>query len=680
MIGKRIGGRYEVLKYIGGGGMSRVYLAHDVILDRGVAVKVLNYDFSNEEELKRRFMREALSATSLTHPHIVDIFDVGEDGDVHYLVMEYIEGQTLKEFIVSHGPLSPERALPIMQQLISAISNAHYNGIVHRDIKPQNILMDLDGNVKITDFGIAMALSATAHTKTNSVLGTVHYLSPEQARGGMATKKSDIYSVGIVFYELLTGKLPFSGESAVSIALKHLQEETPSVRALFPSIPQSVENVIIRATAKDAASRYSSADEMQDDLATVLSADRVNEAKFQVLFDDEATRAMPAIMDSTGFGHVEQTVEHEPVQKEKESKLPESKEEPESKKVKKAKKAKKAKKRKKWPFVIAGLVVAALLIFLFINLFGLKKVEVPDVTDRLEAEAIDILKEEGFKIKESIEELSDEVDAGKVIKTNPEANKVREVGTEITLYVSIGKEMVEIDDYIGHDYDRVASILDREGYKSVDSIGEFSDKPIGTILEQDPEAGSEVVPSETEVVFTISKGKDIFKLGNLHDLDEAGFVEYAKKNGIDIVVVKEEHSAKVAAGRVVSQTPSAGTEIERGGKVQVVLSKGPEEKPIKYIIKEIPIEYILEEPPVNEDGEPDEDGEPEEEPERKPQSIRIYVQDRKHSLADPIDEFTITEDTVKKITIELEEGQRGAYRIMRDSTLIAEDTFDYSDN
>ena len=250
MIGKRIGGRYEVLKYIGGGGMSRVHLAHDVILDRDVAIKVLNYDFSNEEELKRRFMREALSATSLMHPHIVDIFDVGEDGDIHYLVMEYVEGQTLKEFIVSNGPLSPEQALPIMQQLVSAISNAHYNGIVHRDIKPQNILMDLEGNVKITDFGIAMALSATAHTKTNSVLGTVHYLSPEQARGGMATKKSDIYSVGIVFYELLTGKLPFSGESAVSIALKHLQEETPSVRALYPAIPQSVENVIIKATAK----------------------------------------------------------------------------------------------------------------------------------------------------------------------------------------------------------------------------------------------------------------------------------------------------------------------------------------------------------------------------------------------------------------------------------------------
>lgn len=676
MIGKRIGGRYEVLKYIGGGGMSRVYLAHDIILDRDVAVKVLNYDFSNEEELKRRFMREALSATSLTHPHIVDIFDVGEDGNIHYLVMEYIEGQTLKEFIVSNGPLSPERALPIMQQLISAISNAHYNGIVHRDVKPQNILMDLEGNVKITDFGIAMALSATAHTKTNSVLGTVHYLSPEQARGGMATKKSDIYSVGIVFYELLTGKLPFSGESAVSIALKHLQEETPSVRALFPSIPQSVENVIIKATAKDSASRYNSADEMQEDLSTVLSAERANEKKFQVMFDDEATRAIPAIVDSTGFGNVEKTVKHEPIKQEEKIEEPKGTEE---------KPKKQKKKRKKWPFIVAGILAIALIAFLLVNLIGFKKVNVPDVANLSEEEAVEILKQEGFKIKGSVEELSDDVELGKVIKTNPAAGKEREIGTEITLVISLGKEMIEMDDYIGHDYERVSNILD--GYQSVESVGEFSDKPIGTILKQDPEAGTEIAPSETDVVFTISKGKDIFKLGDLRNLDESGFIKYAKENGIDIIVVKEEPSENVKKGHVISQTPSEGTEIERGSKVQVVLSKGPADKPVKYIIKEIPIEYLeetstVEEEEDSEEGEEGAENEGEEtpEPERTPQNIRIYIQDRKNSLADPIEEFTITEDVVKKITIELEEGQRGAYRIMRDSTLIAEDTFNYNDN
>lgn len=669
MIGKRIGGRYEVLKYIGGGGMSRVYLAHDVILDRDVAVKVLNYDFSNEEELKRRFTREALSATSLTHPNIVDIFDVGEDGDTHYLVMEYVEGQTLKEFIVSNGPLSPEQAIPIMQQIISAISNAHYNEIVHRDIKPQNILMDLEGNVKITDFGIAMALSATAHTKTNSVLGTVHYLSPEQARGGMATKKSDLYSVGIVFYELLTGKLPFSGESAVSIALKHLQEETPSVRALYPSIPQSVENVIIKATAKDAAARYNTAEEMQNDLATVLSVTRANEEKYVVDFDDDATRAMPAILDAPAstYSQVEKTLKHEPIQEEKTP-------EPEQKPV---------KKRKKWPFVLGGLgllTIILLLIFLLPSLLGFKKIEVADVVGELEADAIEILEEQGFKIKESIEELSDEVDAGKVTKTNPEAHKLREKGTEITLYVSIGKEKVTLEDYIDHDYDRVEALLGNHGYRSIKPIEKYSDKPEGTILKQSPTAGTEVVPGETDLVFTVSKGKEVVKLKSLIGLNEAEFMQYGKENGIDIIVIKQETSSTIGEGRIISQTPSGGAEVEKGSQVQVVLSKGEEKKQVKTIKKSVKIEYAVDESSHGEDDEDDDDNTNDHPvPERYPQTIRIYVSDLKHNLEEPIAEFTITEDTVREITLELEEGQRGIYRIMRDSMLIIEKTVNYND-
>ena len=256
LIGKRISGRYKLLEMIGGGGMSNVYLAHDMILDRDVAIKILRYDFSNEEELHRRFQREALSATSLTHPNIVNIYDVGEDGDIHYIVMEYVKGETLKQYIQRNAPVSPKKSVTIMKQLTSAIANAHNNHIIHRDVKPQNILLDEEENIKITDFGIAMALSATSFTQTNSVLGTVHYLSPEQARGGTATNQSDIYALGIVLFELLTGQLPFSGESAVSIALKHLQTETPSIRAINPSIPQSLENVVLKATAKDPKNRY----------------------------------------------------------------------------------------------------------------------------------------------------------------------------------------------------------------------------------------------------------------------------------------------------------------------------------------------------------------------------------------------------------------------------------------
>ena len=263
---------------VGGGGMANVYLARDMILDRDVALKILRMDFNNDEEFIKRFNREAQSATSLAHPNIVSIYDVGEDGDIYYIVMEYVEGMTLKQYIQKNDPIPIEKALDIMKQITAAISHAHHNGIIHRDIKPQNILIDHEGNVKITDFGIAIALSSTNITQTNAVLGSVHYLSPEQARGGMANKKSDIYSLGIVMFELFTGRLPFSGESAISIALKHLQSETPSPKRWNPDIPQSVENIILKATAKDSFYRYESVDAMWEDLRTALDPNRINEA------------------------------------------------------------------------------------------------------------------------------------------------------------------------------------------------------------------------------------------------------------------------------------------------------------------------------------------------------------------------------------------------------------------
>src|SRR5690625_873699 len=241
--------RYKIKSTIGGGGMANVYLADDTILDREVAIKVLRLEYANDEEFIARFDREAKAATSLCHPNVVNIFDVGEEDHILYMVMEYVDGLTLKEYIQQYGPVEVEEALSIMKQITAAIAHAHANDLVHRDIKPQNILIDSYGQVKVTDFGIAVALSATSLTKTNSILGSVHYLSPEQARGGLATKKSDIYSLGIVLYELLTGRMPFSGETPVSIALKHLQNDPPSVKTFNPSIPQSVENIVLRATA-----------------------------------------------------------------------------------------------------------------------------------------------------------------------------------------------------------------------------------------------------------------------------------------------------------------------------------------------------------------------------------------------------------------------------------------------
>ncbi len=253
--GQKINERYEILKSIGEGGMANVYLAHDIILDRDVAIKVLRGDLAGDEKFVRRFQREALSASSLSHPNIVEMYDVGEDNGTYYIVMEYVPGQTLKQMIKKRGGVSLSEAIDIMLQVTDGIKEAHDSYIIHRDLKPQNILIKDNGEIKITDFGIAMALNSTQLTQTNSVMGSVHYLPPEQASGKGATIKSDIYSMGIMFFELLTGNLPFKGDNAVEIALKHMKSDIPSVREINESIPQSVENIIIRATAKNPKNR-----------------------------------------------------------------------------------------------------------------------------------------------------------------------------------------------------------------------------------------------------------------------------------------------------------------------------------------------------------------------------------------------------------------------------------------
>lgn len=646
LIGKRISGRYKIIEMIGGGGMSNVYLAHDMILDRDVAIKVLRYDFSNEEDLHRRFQREALSATSLTHPNIVNIFDVGEDGDIHYLVMEYVEGKTLKQYIVDSAPLPPVEAVEIMKQLTSAIANAHHNQIIHRDIKPQNILMDDQLHVKITDFGIAMALSATSFTQTNSVLGTVHYLSPEQARGGTATKKSDIYALGIVLFELLTGKLPFSGESAVSIALKHLQTETPSVRDLRPEIPQSLENVVMKATAKDPMHRYRSVEEMQRDLETVLIPERSDEQAFFIPFDDDATKAMPVIKN-TQYSNIEQTkINAQPVKEEPVL--------PVSKKTKKS----------KWPWIIGIigflLMLGLLLVLVFPSLFGPARIEIPDVSNMPTDEAIKELSEAGFIAGEEVEETSEEIPKGSVIRTTPQAGKIRDEGSTVNLFISRGKELTVFTDYTGRNIDQVMDLLSAQNYKSVETTEEFSDEPKGTILSQTPEDGAELLPEETDVVFTVSKGKDLRTVIDLMDYNEKTLNDYAKSSGFNIQIIREDFSETVPVGSVISQDPAAGTELAPGSNIDVVLSKGPIEKPIKTYFDKIEIPY-----------EPNEDG--------TEQIVRVYIQDMDQSMAKSAKEFVLTEATTVDIQLDIQEGQIAAFRIDKDGTVIAEESIAYED-
>ena len=655
IIGKRISGRYKVLEMIGGGGMANVYLAHDIILDRNVAVKMLRLDFANDEEFIRRFHREAQSATSLAHPNIVNIYDVGEENDLYYIVMEYVEGQTLKQYIQQSSSLRVENVIEIMRQLTSAISHAHQNHIVHRDIKPQNILIDLDGNVKITDFGIAMALSATSITQTNSVLGSVHYLSPEQARGGMANGKSDIYSLGIVMFELLTGRLPFSGESAVSIALKHLQSDTPSVRRWNPAIPQSVENIVLKATAKDPFHRYNSVDEMEEDLRTALNLERQDESKFVIPIDNEATKAIPIITNDRIHQNLDQTLVHSYDKNTNNGNGASEKED-------------KQKKRKKWPIVLISTFVVLVLLGLFTftmlpGLLAAKEIKIPDLTDMNVDDAISKLKLKGLQVGEKIELSDEDVKKGNVIKTNPEAGSTVKENATVILYVSTGKETTELSDYVGRQYDDVVNLLENKNFKDIEKQEVYDDSEPGTIISQNPIGGEKVVPEETVLEFEVSKGSQRIPLKDLSQYSLKSAQDYVDSVGLTLDASKEQYDENISAGNIISQSPAPGTEMQKGEKVSVVISKGKEEKPPKTISKEINIPY---EPAVP--GEPG-----------QKQIVQVYIEDMDHSMTEPAETFTITGPYKKTIELRILPGTKAFYRVIRDTKVVAEDVVNYPD-
>ena len=367
--GQKINDRYEIIKSIGEGGMANVYLGHDTILDRNVAIKVLRGDLSNDEKFVRRFQREALSASSLAHPNIVEMYDVGEDDGTYYIVMEYVDGKTLKQLLKRRGTLTLSEAIDIMSQLTDGMAHAHDSYIIHRDLKPQNIMIKDDGQIKITDFGIAMALNSTQLTQTNSVMGSVHYLPPEQASGKGCTIKSDIYSMGIIFYELLSGSLPFRGDNAVEIALKHMREPLPSVREENSSIPQSIENIIRKATAKNPKNRYDSARSMHEDLLTALDPDRMNEEVYKYKYPENENEGRRAKKLEEAEAKLEETLKGKAVTEELTDKLSSIEE----------------RKNKKLIIILGsvfgGIFVLLLIIFFLVPaLFNKKAVTVPDCT------------------------------------------------------------------------------------------------------------------------------------------------------------------------------------------------------------------------------------------------------------------------------------------------------------
>jgi serine/threonine-protein kinase len=565
-IGKKINGRYKIIGNIGSGGMANVFLAHDLILDREVAIKVLRFDFQNDQSAIRRFQREALAATELVHPNIVTVYDVGEEDGMQFLVMEYVKGMDLKRYIQTHYPVPYLQIVDIIQQILSAVALAHQHRIIHRDLKPQNVLINEDGVVKITDFGIAIALSETSITQTNSMLGSVHYLSPEQARGSMATNQSDIYAIGIILYEILTGKVPFDGESAVTIALKHFQDEIPSIRIYDKNVPQSLENVVLKATAKEPADRYKTADEMRADLDTVLSPDRLNEPRWEPHALMDETRVLtPVEAAQVETPPVEEPVAETAADQAEESAKP------------------KKKKRKRWLLLPVIMVIALLGIgsyFLFGG--GRGDVAIPEVNGQTEAAARAELEAAGLQVADEVEEIEDdEVEAGNVVKTDPpEGNEVKK-NSVVTLYISSGTKKITLDDYEGRSFDDVKKELIDLGFdedRIKEELESSDDVDEGDIISQSPAAGREVSPAEDEITFKVSSGPDSFAMDNYYGMTEADARAALTSRGVDRSQIEVNYqSSSQPSGTIIAQAPATGeTVVTSQTTITLTVSSGQE--------------------------------------------------------------------------------------------------------
>lgn len=567
--GQKINDRYEIIRSIGEGGMANVYLGYDTILDRNVAIKVLRGDLSNDEKFVRRFQREALSASSLAHPNIVEVYDVGEDNGLYYIVMEYIEGKTLKQLLKKRGTLTLSEAIDIMLQLTDGMAHAHDSYIIHRDLKPQNIMIKDDGQIKITDFGIAMALNSTQLTQTNSVMGSVHYLPPEQASGKGCTIKSDIYSMGIIFYELLSGSLPFRGDNAVEIALKHMRDPLPSLREENPAIPQSIENIIRKATAKNPKNRYEDARSMHEDLLTALDDDRMDEPVYQYKYPEhetDNTKRIKKLENIEDKKEVEEDKTDEVAKKIDEEDLEE-------------------KKSNRVIIILAivfGLLALALItVFFIVPAFSNEKpVTIPECEGEKVSTCEKKLQALGLETNTKIKtESSSEIDKNRVTRTDPEEGRSVKPGTIVTIYKSTGEEVYEIEDYTGKNYIEVQTILERnyglnvtvEKKEPTDSDKEYDEQEI---IGQSLAAGSEVKKGDSIILYIpdiVDKFPDMNAEGwSIEDVEA-----FCDKYNL-VLEKKYQASTKDAPGKIIDQSRAPGSPIYEGRTLTVTIATEPE--------------------------------------------------------------------------------------------------------
>lgn len=565
---KMIADRYMVVTSLGDGGMADVYLGIDTILNREVAIKILRGELANDPVTLLRFQREANAASKLTHPNVVEVYDVGESDGRHYIVMEYVRGRTLKQLIAQRGALHKEEAVEIMKQLVSAVQSAHENHIIHRDIKPQNVLVKDDGTVKITDFGIALAHDAVQLTQSDAVLGSAHYLAPETTRGEPATNQIDIYALGIVFYELLSGDVPFHGENPVQIAMKHLREEIPSIKDFNPTLPQSIENIIIKATAKNRSYRYKSAKAMLDDLSKCLLPEYADVDKLEFVQENQ---------DPTRVQEYNRE-ERKNTREVKESRPRDRGQEKEEK----------SNHRNKTIIGVLLLLIAIGISIAVLYFSGIIKgfspvhmVEVPDVSGLTQDEAVKKLEKQGFKVNDEVKKtMSHDVAEGQVIKVSPSAGKEVEKGTLVTLTLSDGIYFI-LDDYSGKTREEVESIFSEAGVNITIIPTEVptKDAVAGKILKQTMlEKGKEINPKKSyQIGFEIATHPR-FNLSDMYGKPVDEVMAALKEQGASVIKsqmstadLSDEELDEIEKGVVVKSNPEQGSYYVADGSTVITL-------------------------------------------------------------------------------------------------------------
>jgi serine/threonine-protein kinase len=565
LIDRTFDGRYRILRRLGVGGMANVYLAEDGELGRRVAIKILNDRYASDDLFVERFRREAKSAAALSHPNIVSIYDRGEAEGTYYIAMEVIEGRSLKELIRANGRLRPAQAVAYARQILAALRFAHRNGIIHRDIKPHNILVGPEERLKVTDFGIARA-GASQMTEAGSIMGTAQYLSPEQARGADVSAGSDLYSVGVVLYEMLTGEVPFTGDTAVEIAMKHVNEtpRPPSARA--PGIPADLDRVVLRCLAKSPADRYQTSEELDSDLARVeaglpVSRETAQAATVVLAGSSTAptevlgpTRQAPPGGRPAPPGGGRRPPPYDPYERPR-------------------------KRRSVLPWIVVTLLLAAFALAGWYvyqqideRLEDAQPVAVPNVEGLVEDRAVDRLEADGFTVSTE-RQASTEVDRGKVIDQDPEGGSRVEKGSTVTIIVSSGVPQVEVPGVANLPLDEATAILSDAGLRW-NVIRAFSDRVAeGVVISQNPKPGEQVAEGSV-IDLRVSRGENVVDVPNVVGQDEATATQILQDADF-VVEVQRVNSSDVASGFVIRQEPVGG-QAKKGSTVVIVVSAGPE--------------------------------------------------------------------------------------------------------